>query len=109
MLERVKWIFNQQQHDANKLYSMQASEVECIAKGKVHKKYEFGCKISFVSTSKDNWIVGVKALRGNPYDGHTLKDALAQTAQLTGLRPKHAYYEKGCQESPQLLTKPVFT
>jgi len=54
MLERAKRIYEQKQHDTNKLYSMQAPEVECIAKGKAHKKYEFGCKVSLVSMSKDN-------------------------------------------------------
>jgi transposase, IS5 family len=50
MLERAKQIFDQKRNDSNKLYSMQAPEVECIAKGKAHKKYEFGCKVSLVST-----------------------------------------------------------
>ena len=44
----------------NKLYSIHAPEVECIAKGKAHKRYEFGCKASFVTTSKNNWIVGAR-------------------------------------------------
>src|SRR5262245_61775719 len=52
--------------------SVHAPEVECIAKGKAHKKYEFGCKVAFVTTSKSNWIVGVEAHHGNPYDGATL-------------------------------------
>jgi IS5 family transposase len=95
MLERAKRIFTQKRDDKNKLYSMQAPEVECIAKGKAHKKYEFGCKVSLVSTSKDNWIVGVQALHGNPYDGRTLKDALRQTEELTGWRPGNAYCDKG--------------
>jgi len=34
-----------------------------------HKKYEFGCKISVVTTSKNNWVVGVDAVHGNPYAG----------------------------------------
>jgi hypothetical protein len=32
--------------------------VECIAKGKVHKKYEFGDKASIAPTNKGNFIVG---------------------------------------------------
>ena len=103
MLERAKRIFSQKRNDRNKLYSMQAPEVECIAKGKTHKKYEFGCKVSLVSTSKDNWIVGVQALHGNPYDGHTLKDALLQTEQLTGWRPEHAYCDKGYRGEPAII------
>jgi transposase, IS5 family len=103
MLERAKRIFIQKRDDSNKLYSMQAPEVECIAKGKAHKKYEFGCKVSLVSTSKDNWIVGVQALHGNPYDGHTLKDALAQTEQMTGWRPEHAYCDRGYRGGPKVI------
>ena len=33
--------------DPPKLYSVHAPEVECIAKGKVHKKYEFGVKVGW--------------------------------------------------------------
>mgnify|MGYP001566302728 CR=1 FL=1 len=51
--------------------------MECIAKGKSHKKYEFGCKVSFVTSSKGNFFLSAQALHGNPFDGHTLKDALA--------------------------------
>ncbi len=105
MLERAKRIYGQKQHDTNKLYSMQAPEVECIAKGKAHKKYEFGCKVSLVSTSKDNWIVGVQAIHGNPYDGHTLKESLAQAQAVTGWRPLHAYCDKGYRGVPKVLEK----
>ncbi len=61
----------------HKLYSVHAPEVECIAKGKTHKRYEFGCKASVATTSKSNWIIGTQALHGNPYDGHTLGGARA--------------------------------
>jgi transposase, IS5 family len=105
MLERASQIFSQKRSDSNKLYSMQAPEVECIAKGKAHKKYEFGCKVSLVSTSKDNWIVGIQALHGNPYDGHTLKNALAQAEQLSGWRPEHAYCDKGYRGEPTVIDK----
>ncbi|EMN01125.1 hypothetical protein LEP1GSC035_2373 [Leptospira noguchii str. 2007001578] len=41
-----------------------------------------GCKVSLVTTSKSNWVVGVQALHDNPYDGHTLKDAINQMEKL---------------------------
>lgn len=103
MLERAKQIFGQKRNDSDKLYSMQAPEVECIAKGKAHKKYEFGCKVSLVSTSKDSWIVGVQAIHGNPYDGHTLKESLDQAEVITGWRPEHAYCDKGYKGAPAVL------
>jgi IS5 family transposase len=69
--------------------------VECIAKGKVHKKYEFGCKVAMVSSSRDNWILAIDAVQGNPYDGHTLKDSLKQVKDNTGWQPLHAYCDRG--------------
>jgi len=74
----------QRREDKRKLYSLHAPEVECIAKGKAHKKYEFGNKASFATTSREGFVVGAMGLHGNPFDGHTLKGQLEQTARLTG-------------------------
>ena len=74
---------------------MHAPEVECIAKGKVHKHYEFGCKVSVVTTSKKNWVVGIDAHHDNPYDGKTLAPALAQVARLTGWEARQACCDQG--------------
>ena len=78
LLIRCHRVYNQKRSDSNKLYSFHASEVECISKGKVHKKYEFGCKVSVVTTTRDNWVLGIQAMHGNPYDGHTLASAITQ-------------------------------
>jgi IS5 family transposase len=88
-------IHAQQRHDSPKLYSVHAPEVECITKGKLHKKYEFGCKVAFTSTAQDNWIVGVQAHHDNPYDGATLAPALAQVEALTGVKPTEAVVDQG--------------
>ena len=85
----------QQRHDRNKLYALHAPEVECIAKGKVPKRYEFGVKISIATTNRSNLVVGAKSLPGNPHDGHTLKWALQQVEQLTGQRPERCYVDLG--------------
>jgi len=103
LLHNARRLLTQQRHDKNKLYSMHAPEVECIAKGKVHKKYEFGCKVSVATTSQDNWIVGVEALHDNPFDGHTLKGALAQVKRLVGWDAQNAYCDKGYKGNPKQL------
>lgn len=54
LLTIAKRIHGQQPKDSGKLYSVHAPEVECIAKGKVHKRYEFGCKVVLVTTSLSN-------------------------------------------------------
>ena len=65
------------------------------AQVKARVKYEFGCKASFVTTSKNNWILGAQALHGNPYDGHTLAGALAQSQRLTGVSITTAVVDQG--------------
>ena len=72
-----------------------APEVECIAKGKVHKQYEFGVKVGIVSTSKESFVIGAKSLPGNPYDGHTLQACLDQAERVSGVKPKEAYTDRG--------------
>jgi transposase, IS5 family len=56
-----------------RVYSLHAPEVECIGKGKAHRPYEFGGKISLATTlnrSKGGqFIAHAKALPGNPYEG----------------------------------------
>ncbi|MEZ4485784.1 MAG: IS5 family transposase [Syntrophotaleaceae bacterium] len=103
LLHLAKRLLTQQRHDKNKLYSLHAPEVECIAKGKAHKKFEFGCKVSVVTTSRDNWVVGIEALHNNPFDGHTLKDALKQVTRLVGWKPQNAYCDKGYQGNPKQI------
>jgi IS5 family transposase len=103
LLAQAKRLLAQQRQDKNKLYSLHAPEVECIAKGKAHKKYEFGCKVSVVTTSRDNWVVGIEALHNNPFDGHTLKGALKQASRLVGWKPKNAYCDKGYKGNPKQI------
>lgn len=103
LLHQAKRLLTQQRHDKNKLYSLHAPEVECIAKGKAHKKYEFGCKVSVVTTSRDNWVVGIAALHNNPFDGHTLNGALKQVSRLVGWKPQNAYCDKGYQGNPKQI------
>jgi IS5 family transposase len=83
LLDRAKRILMQQRHDSQKLYSMHAPETECISKGKVHKKYEFGCKVGLVTTARHPFILGIQAFHGNPYDGHTLSRSLQQAQRLS--------------------------
>ena len=95
LLVRAKRIHAQQRADRNKLYSVHAPEVECISKGKAHKRYEFGVKVSVATTSKGGWHLGAMSCPGNPYDGHTLKDTLAQVERLLGKTPRHVFLDMG--------------
>ena len=94
LLTTATRIHQQQRKDKKKVYSVHAPEVECISKGKVHKRYEFGCKVSVAATSRGGWIVGARALHGNPYDGHTLKIALSQIDRIAQT-PEQIFLDMG--------------
>lgn len=105
-------IYNQKTHDKNKLLSWHAPEVECISKGKAHKPYEFGCKVSVITTCKPSkaghFVLQSKALHGNPYDGHTLKGAIDQYVQDMGVMPKRIFVDKGYRGHDPSLKFNVF-
>lgn len=94
-LALARRLLAQERHSKNKLYSLHAPEVECLSKGKAHKRYEFGVKASITVTNRSNFIVGGQSLPGNPYDGHTLSDALSQTRRLTHCEIEEAFVDKG--------------
>lgn len=95
LLETAERIRTQKPKDNGKIYSVHAPEVECIAKGKADKKYEFGCKVSMATTAKSCWIVGADAVHGNPFDGHTLKKQIDQVERISGSRPEQAFVDQG--------------
>jgi len=88
-------ILLQEQDDKNKIYSVHEPDVECISKGKAHKKYEFGCKASIVLTHKEGLALSVQALHGNPYDGHTLKQALEHAEKISSRSIKKVFVDRG--------------
>jgi IS5 family transposase len=82
-----------------KLYSLHAPEVECIGKGKAHRPYEFGVKVSVATTlahaKGGQFVAHVKALPGNPYDGHTLATVIPEMEMLIGNTIERVLADKG--------------
>jgi IS5 family transposase len=89
-------VLQQQRNSKHKIYSLHEPHVHCISKGKEHKKYEFGNKVSIVYTQNTGVIVGALSF-GNPYDGHTLDEMLNQYRRLKGKLPKSVYADRGYQ------------
>ena len=85
----------QKRNDHDKIYSLHEPHIYCVAKGKEHKKYEFGTKASVVLTKTGGIIVGAVAHEENLYDGHTLPEVLQQTEALTGSVPSVAIVDRG--------------
>ncbi len=98
-LNLFEQVLAQRRGTKNKRYSLHEPAVWCIAKGKVHKKYEFGCKVSVARTALCGIIVGMKSFTGNPYDGDTLAPALEQVQRVRedagGDRPGTAVVDRG--------------
>jgi transposase, IS5 family len=78
-----------------KIYALHEPEVDCISKGKARVRYEFGTKVSIATTIDAGFVVGMRALPGNPYDGHTLGEALEQVEILTERKPTLAVVDRG--------------
>ena len=82
-----------------KVYSLHASEVECIGKGKAHRPYEFGVKVSVATTLRGSkggqFVAHVKALPGNPYDGHTLASVLPDMQAQIGANLARIVADRG--------------
>ena len=74
ILSLARRVRDQKQHQRGpKVYSLHAPEVECIGKGKAHRPYEFGVKISVATTHRHakggQFVTHVKSLPGNPLYG----------------------------------------
>ncbi len=95
MIALTHRLLAQKVKDKKKLYSLHEPAVDCISKGKAHKRYEFGTKVSVATTNRGGFVVGMRALPGNPYDGHTLAEALEQVEILTDQRPDMAFVDRG--------------
>lgn len=109
LLQLAKKLHAQQKKSKDKIYAIHAPEVACIAKGKAKNPYEFGAKVSMATTAKDNWVVGARTFKGNPYDGHTLFEAFDQVKAITDHTPKQVFVDRGyrgayLQDSQVIMT-----
>jgi IS5 family transposase len=100
MLLRARRVLDQKQRQRGpKVYSLHAPEVECIGKGKAHRPYEFGVKVSVATTLSHakggQFVTHAKALPGNPYDGHTLATVIPDIEALIGNTIERILADKG--------------
>jgi len=95
ILNQSRQLLLQERTSKNKIYSLHEPDVACISKGKAHKRYEFGCKVSITTTHKQGLVISSQALPKNPYDGHTLKPALESAEKITGVEIESAFFDRG--------------
>ena len=97
--------------DKHKIYSLHEPHVSCISKGKAHKPFEFGSKVSISRTRNSGIILGALALPGNPTMATRFKPPLSKskTHWKTAGNPHRRPGYKGQKEfgKTRLLTPSV--
>lgn len=91
----VSKLLHQRPTGGDKVYALHEPEVDCISKGKARVRYEFGTKVSVATTLGEGFVVGIRSFPGNPYDGHTLREALEQVEILTDQCPEIVVADRG--------------
>lgn len=98
-LRMYEQVLEQTRKSKNKIYSLHEPETACIAKGKAHKQYEFGSKVTFVRGSKTGVILGAYTVTDNPHDSKLLEPTLKQSKRILenigGQMPKIAVTDRG--------------
>lgn len=88
-------VLKQQKTDSNKIYSLHEPDVYCMAKGKEHKNYEFGCKASIALTKTSGIIVAATTFEKNTSDVHTIEQTLQQINYTTDQLPEELICDRG--------------
>jgi IS5 family transposase len=98
-----KKVLAQKKSDTGKIYSLHEPHVQCISKGKEHKKYEFGSKVSVITTKNTGVIIGAINIEKNVHDSKTLQPAIAQQQRLTGIILKNNFVDRGYRGVKEVL------
>ncbi|MDQ2721007.1 MAG: IS5 family transposase [Bacteroidota bacterium] len=102
-LALFKQVLAQKKTDTNKIYSLHEPYVQCISKGKEHKKYEFGSKVSVMTTKNTGVIIGAINIEKNVHDSKTLEPAIEQQQRLTGIVLTNNFVDRGYRGVKEVL------
>ena len=106
----VYWkAITQQRSDSEKVYSLHKPFTACIAKGKAHKKYEFGNKVGLISHPARRVILAIKSFEGNPHDSKTIEPLLEQIQSDQRPLPREVIYDRGGRGIKEVLGVKVTT
>ena len=94
-LKLYQRVLSQKRSDSNKVYSIHEPDVQCYAKGKEHKKFEFGSKASILVCQKTGIIMGAINFTQSLHDSNTVAEALEQYERLTGKEAKEVFVDRG--------------
>lgn len=103
-LKLYQRVLSQKRDDKDKIYSLHEPDVKCYAKGKEHKKFEFGSKASILVDQKTGIIMGAINFTETLHDSKTLPEALEQYERLTGQQADQVFVDRG-YKGPQKYKK----
>ena len=103
ILTLFRQVLAQKKTDNHKIYSLHEPHVQCISKGKEHKKYEFGSKVSIITTKTTGVIIGAINIEKNVHDSKTLEPALTQQQRLTGIILNNNFVDRGYRGVKEVL------
>lgn len=98
-----KKVLAQKKTDSNKIYSLHEPHTQCMSKGKENKKYEFGSKVSIITTKNSGVIIGAINIEKNVHDSKTLEPAIEQQQRLTGVILKNNFVDRGYRGVKEVL------
>ena len=87
--------------ESAKIYSLHETASYCIGKGKDHKQYEYGNKVSVATTATTNIIVGAVSNSTNVHDNHTLPEVLQHITESRGKAVQQAICDRGYRGKSQ--------
>lgn len=102
-------IVNQKRDTKDKVYSLYKPFTSCIAKGKAHKKYEFGNKTGLMINSKNLVIQAIDTFSGNPHDSRTIAPLLRQAKRNFNYQPKEVVYDRGGKGIKKIYNTEILT
>ena len=94
-LKLYQRVLSQKRTDTNKIYSLHEPEVKCYAKGKEHKKFEFGSKASILIDQHTGIIMGAINFTETLHDSKTIPEVLEQYERLNGKEAKEVFVDRG--------------
>jgi len=102
-------VLQQKRRDKDKTYSLHKPFTACIAKGKAHKKYEFGTKVGLTTTYNSLIITAIKSFDGNPHDSKTIEPLLDQMVSTINYTPEEIVYDRGGKGQKQIKNTKIST
>ena len=102
VLKLFNKVLCQQKGDKGKIYSLHEPQVSCIVKGKKHKRYEYGNKVSIAALAGSHVIVGLKSFQIPHHDSKSLSPTLSQVKELTGQVYKQVVVDRGYRGHPEV-------